>query len=67
MKKYKVTGYQIVRADNQRDTITLMRPVFVDDIEAFRKKIWTEETNCRFVNLNYTTLIDTEEESHDDF
>lgn len=51
--KFKVTGYQVVRSDNQRDNITLFNPVTVGDIEAYREKL-EKAYNAKFINLNYT-------------
>lgn len=55
-KKYKVTSYQLVKSDNQRDTVTLMKPIFVDDVEQFRDSLRRKNEGCRYVNLNYTTI-----------
>lgn len=54
---FKITGYQVVHADNQRDTVTLFTPVFVSDIEAYRDTLREQHEGCRYINLNYVEII----------
>lgn len=37
--KFKVTGYQVVHADNQRDTVVFLDPIITSDIQGVRKMI----------------------------
>ena len=60
--KFKVTGYQVVRSDKQRDTITLFNPITIDDIESYRNKLKGYYEGCKYVNLNYVLIHAGEDE-----
>lgn len=55
--KYQITSYQLIHSSGARDTVKLMAPVIVTDIEEYRKKL-REEHNYAVVNLNYTEIPD---------
>lgn len=54
--KFKVTGYQVVHADNQRDTVVFLDPIITSDIQGVRKMIKEQHEGCKYINLNYTLL-----------
>lgn len=53
--KYQITGYQLIYADGRRDTVKLLQPVTVEDIEEFRS-IMKAERGCSNINLSYTEI-----------
>ena len=53
MKRYQITGCQIIYADGSRDNVKLQQPVVTGDVEAERKRIQREK-NAVHVNLSYT-------------
>ncbi len=53
--KYQVTSYQLVHSSGSRDTVKLLTPVTIDDIEEYRKKL-RERHNYAVVNLYYTEI-----------
>lgn len=60
-QRFKISSYQVVLADNQRDTVQLLVPVLTEDLEAYRAGLKDTHPGCRYINLNYMTL-NTEEE-----
>lgn len=62
MKKYQITGYQIVRNDGSRDTVKLAQPEIVSDIEDYRRRLISRE-ECKYINLNYVESNDWEEQA----
>lgn len=60
MKKYQITGYQLVRKDGSRDTVKPERSELVSDIELYRQSL-KERYNCKYVNLSYTEITDWED------
>lgn len=61
MKKYQITGYQIVHHDGTRDTVKLAMPEIVNDIENYRRRLINRE-KCKYINLSYVELNDWEEQ-----
>jgi len=55
--KYQITSYQLIHSSGAIDTVKLMNPVTVTDIEEYRKKL-REKHNYAVVNLNYTEIPD---------
>jgi len=55
MKKYQITGCQLIYPDGRRDNIKFYQPVLVEDIESFRDKLKTEH-KCTSANLSYTEI-----------
>ncbi len=53
--KYQITSYQLVFANGGRDTVKLLIPITVDDIEKYRNEIRAKH-DCIGVNLTYTEL-----------
>ena len=60
MKKYRITGFQLVRKDGSRDTVRLSQPEITNDIEEYRAFV-KSFNDCRNVNLNYVELGDWED------
>lgn len=60
MNKYQVTGYQVINNDGSRDSIKLVQPEIVTDIELYRASIMARH-GCRIVNLSYITLFNKED------
>lgn len=54
-KKYQINGYQLIYTDGQRDSIKLLSPEMVDDIEEYRESV-KREHQCMYVNLTYTEI-----------
>lgn len=55
MRKYQITGFQLIYPDGRRDNVKLQQPLFAEDIEFFRNKL-KEEHECVNVNLSYTEI-----------
>lgn len=55
MRKYQITGFQLIYPDGRRDNVKLQQPLFVEDIESFRNKL-KEAHECVNINLSYTDL-----------
>lgn len=55
--KYQVTSYQLIHSSGSRDTVKLLTPVTITDIEKYRKEL-REKHNYAVVNLNYTEIPD---------
>lgn len=61
MKKYQITGYQLVRKDGSRDAVKLSQPEITSDIEEYRAFV-KSFNDCKNVNLSYVELSDWEDE-----
>ncbi len=53
--RYQITSYQLIYTNGSRDTVKLLTPVTVTDIEEYRKEL-REKHNYAVVNLNYTEI-----------
>lgn len=60
MKKYQITGYQIVHHDGTRDTVKPERSELVSDVELYRQSLM-ERYGCKYINLTYTEITDWED------
>lgn len=49
-KKYQINGYQLIYTDGQRDSIKLLSPEMVDDIEEYRESV-KREHQCMLISL----------------
>lgn len=60
-QKFKITGYQVVHADNRRDNVSMLRPAFVEDIEEYRKLLTGRYKGCKSINLSIVDMTEEEE------
>lgn len=60
-QKFKITGYQVVHADNSRDTFSMVYPEFAEDLEEYREAIKRRFRGCKSINLNVVQLGKEEE------
>lgn len=61
MKKYLITGYQVVHKDGNRDTVKPERFELVSDLELYRQSLM-EKYDCKRINLSYMEINDWEDE-----
>jgi hypothetical protein len=59
--KYQIISYQLIFATGVRDTVRLMQPVMVADIEKYRSVVKSEHTDVVGVNLTYNELVDEQD------
>jgi len=56
MGKYQIINCQLVYSNGGRDTVKLVSPVIVDDIETFRMGVRATHDGCIGVNITYNEL-----------